>query len=137
MYPFKNEFSKDMTCTFNENGNSQTTNNTNSGTINSNNRLKFKQMNFEEAMQMMFYKKCPSRPSFKGCSYSNTNKYIYLTLMNANITLESGNNNIVDEIVDENTISVNTNYGVSEFLENDNVLHQTSFYDLGGNEHII
>lgn len=73
---------------------------------------------------MIFYKKITSKHSFKGCNYSDTNKYIYLTLVNENNTINERN-------IVRDTIS-NQNY-LSE-LE---IEKRKLFYQFKTNEQII
>lgn len=96
------------------------------------NKPKLKQINFEEAVQMMFYKKFSSKHSFQGCSYSNTNKYIYMTLVKENLNLNSRTlptNDFINEKIKNKT------YLCSEFSLN--TKGPKLFYDLSENEQII
>lgn len=81
---------------------------------------------------MVFYKKFTSRHSFKGCNYTNTNKYIYLTLVNENSNLNNRDNNVICHAVDE----MSNNDYIPEFSSND-AINQKLFYDLDENEQII
>lgn len=106
------------------------------------NKSKYKQAaNLEDSVQMLFYKKYTSaistvntsKGSFRGCNYSNTNKYIYLTLVNENSNLDSRNNNrVICNIVEGNNC-----LGTSCMPEFSTMKNQSLFYDLSENEQII
>lgn len=76
-----------------------------------------------------------SKGSFKGCNYTNTNKYIYLTLVNENSNLDNRhNNNVICNIVERKDCTDNTY--IPEFSTT-SMKNQSLFYELGQNEQII
>lgn len=150
LYPLKNELCRETVCTYNEAENGKC-------------KSKLKQINFEEAMQMMFYKKCPAKP-FKSFNYIDTNKYIYLTLVNENVNVDirnskcnrnnnnSDNNNNSSNNIYNNFYDDNMNNNTSNTHITSNVVYDTIpvdefsteglrnpklFYDLSVDEQII
>ncbi len=96
------------------------------------NKSKLKQINFEEAVQMMFYKKFTSKHSTKHCNYSNTNQYIYITLINENANLDKRNNNLLCEMHEK---IANQNF-VADYSSKE-LTNQKLFYNLSEKEQII
>lgn len=77
-----------------------------------------------------------SKGSFKGCSYTNTNKYIYLTLVNENSNLDNrNNNNVICNLVERKDCLRNTY--IPEYSSAIGMKNQSLFYELGDNEQII